>query len=298
VKESSKNGADNLCVQLIKPADGAVRVNFRLADQLFYIKSTAEYLTELPSGYTPDQYTVYTSTATYGVDFTFDKDSRFDEKYQQGTILIPVGEMFGYIPLNILQRKSTSAYIVLEDSEDGRANKPTSILNLKLTAEKAIYFEEKLTGEIPSTWSILDKDGDGFCWEFYAGYGTVCSDSYLSKEGALTPENYLISPAITIPAESVNPELTFELAASATNAYQEKYKIIISESPITLDNCRDAKTLRDFTELTQAYSKRTFQTENIDLSGYQGKTVYIGFVHGDCTDMESLLLKNMVVYGY
>ncbi len=300
VKETSKNGEDNLCVQLIKPANGAVRVNFRLTDQLFYIKSTAEYLTELPAGYKPEQYDVYTGTVTYGTDFTFSGGSglEFDEKYQRGTITIPAGEMFGYIPLNILQRKSTSAYIVLEDSEDARANKPTSILNLRLNAEKVTYFEEKLTGEIPSDWTILDKDGDGFCWEFYSGYGTVCSDSYLSAEGALTPENYLVTPPIIIPQDATAPELSFELAASATNAYQEKYKIIISESPLTLDNCRDAVALRDYTELTQEYSKRTFQLESISLSGYQGKTIYIGIVHGDCTDMESILIKNFLVFGY
>ncbi|WFE86762.1 choice-of-anchor J domain-containing protein [Parabacteroides chongii] len=301
VKEAGKNGEDRLCVQLIKPADGAVRVNFRLADQLFYIKSTTEYLTELPDGYTSDQYIVYTGTTTYGKDFEFGTGSNieYDAKYQTGTITIPAGEMFGYIPLNILQRKGGSAYIILEDSEDARANRPTSILNLKLTAEKTFYFEESLTKELPSTWSLLDKDGDGLGWYYYAKWGLVISDSYdYDTESALSPENYLITPAIVIPADATAPELMFDLAASATNAYQEKYKIIASESPLTLDNCRDADVLRDYTELTSAYSKQTFQTEHIDLSKYVGKTIYIGFVHGDCVDMESLILKNVVVYGY
>lgn len=301
VKEAGKNGEDRLCVQLIKPADGAVRVNFRLADQLFYIKSTTEYLTELPDGYTSDQYIVYTGTTTYGKDFEFGTGSNieYDAKYQTGTITIPAGEMFGYIPLNILQRKGGSAYIILEDSEDARANRPTSILNLKLTAEKTFYFEESLTKELPSTWSLLDKDGDGLGWYYYAKWGLVISDSYdYDTESALSPENYLITPAIAIPADATAPELMFDLAASATSAYQEKYKIIASESPLTLDNCRDADVLRDYTELTSAYSKQTFQTEHIDLSKYVGKTIYIGFVHGDCVDMESLILKNVVVYGY
>lgn len=301
VKEAGQNGEDRLCVQLIKPADKAIRVNFRLAEQLFYIRSTTEYLTELPDGYTDSQYIVYTSTAIYGKDFEFGSGNNieYDAKYQTGTITIPAGEMFGYIPLNILQRKGGSAYIVLEDSEDARANRPTSILNLKLTAEKTIYFEESLTEDLPSTWSLLDKDGDGLGWYYYAKWGLVISDSYdYDTESALHPENYLITPAISIPADATTPELMFDLAASATNAYKEKYKIIVSESPLTLDNCRDAAVLRDYTELTSAYSKKTFQTEHIDLSEYAGKTIYIGFVHGDCADMESLILKNVVVYGY
>lgn len=301
VKESKSAGEDKLCVQLIKPASGSVKVKFRVADQLFYLKSSAEYVTELPEGIQAGQYDAYISTAKYDEDFKFGESNGlvYDNKYKTGSIVIPEGDMFGYIPLNILQRKGSSTYIILEDSEDARANRPTSVLNLKMTAEKTNYFAESLTEGIPSTWSQLDKDGDGLGWYFYEKWGLVISDSYdYDTDSALKPENYLITPAITIPETAVAPELMFDLAASASGAYKEKYKIIASESPLTLDNCRDAIILRDYTELTQAYSKRTFQTEHIDVSSLKGKTVYIGFVHGDCSDMESLIVKNIVVYGY
>lgn len=301
VKESKKDGEDKLCVQLIAPAKGAVKVNFRVADQLFYIKSSAEYVTELPEGISAGQYDAYVSTAHYGTDFAFTETNGlvYDTKYQTGSIIIPEGELFGYIPLNILQRKGNATYIVLEDSEDARANKPTSVLNLKMTAEKTIYFTESLTEGIPSGWNTLDKDGDGLNWYFYEKWSMVISDSYDYDSGnALKPENYLITPAISIPASATNPELMFDIAASATNAYKEKYKIVASENPLTSENCRDAIVLRDYTELTDAYSKKNFQTEQIDISALKGKTVYIGFVHGDCSDMESLIVKNVVVYGY
>ena len=131
----------------------------------------------------------------------------------------------------------------------------------------------------------------------------VISDSYYYGVGdepdrALNPENYLITPLITLPAGISEPVLTFELAASANGAYQEKYKVVLSETPLTLDNCEDAEILRDYTELTDAYRNETFQLEQIDLTGYEGKSFYIGFVHGDCTDMESLIIRNVTVYGY
>ena len=136
-------------------------------------------------------------------------------------------------------------------------------------------------------------------WYFYEKWSMVISDSYDYDSGdALKPENYLVTPAISIPASSMNPTLSFDIAASATNAYKEKYKIVASETPLTLDNCRDALVLRDYTELTDAYAKKNFQNEQIDLSALKGKTVYIGFVHGDCTDMESLIVKNVIVFGY
>ena len=157
--------------------------------------------------------------------------------------------------------------------------------------------EEALTGEIPSTWTILDKDGDGYSWEYYDGYGTVCSDSYRSSK-ALTPENYLVTPAITIPIDANSADLSFDIAASAKNAYQEKYKVVISLQPMTLENCREAEVVRDYTELTAEYKQKTFMTQKIDISRYVGKTIYISFIHGDCTDMESLLLKNVIVNSY
>ena len=88
------------------------------------------------------------------------------------------------------------------------------------------------------------------------------------------------------------------MAASAKNAYKEKYKVVVSLQPISIDNCRDAETLKEYTELTEEYKQKNFVNQTIDLSAYIGKTVYIGFVHGDCTDMESLLLKNVIINSY
>ena len=157
---------------------------------------------------------------------------------------------------------------------------------------------ESLTSDIPASWTILDKDGDGYCWEYYDGYGTVCSDSYLSAEGALTPENYLITPSVSIPEEANAADLLFEIAASAKNAFRERYKVILSETPLTVDNCQSATNLIDYVELTEEYKQKNFIQQRIDLSEYVGKTIYIGFVHGDCSDMESILLKNVTINSY
>lgn len=178
----------------------------------------------------------------------------------------------------------------LSYSEEQKFSTPEVIITTLL--------QEPLTGDVPASWTLIDKDGDGHGWEFYEGYGTVCSDSYLSAEGALTPENYLITPAVSIPAEAQSADLSFEIAASAKNAYREKYKVVVSLQPITIDNCRDAEVLRDYTELTEEYKQKNFVNQTMDLSGYIGKTIYIGFVHGDCTDMESLLLKNVIINSY
>lgn len=300
VKECSANGDDQLCVQLIKPADGAVTIRFRLADQLFFINSTSKYYTELPSG-NADAYQVFHATAKYGEQFSFGSSSNlsFDPVYQTGTITIPQGEMFGYIPLNVIKRDGSSTYLILEDSDNAQANVPTSIMNIKFMATKTYFFIESMTEAFPAGWTMIDADGDGNNWYYYASRGWLYSDSYDDNTGgALTPENYLISPSITIPAGVNDLELTFDLSSAASGAVQEQYRVIISEKPITASNYQDATILRDWTELTADYKRYNFVTEHISIAKYAGKTFYIGFVHGNCTDMYSICLKNVEIFGY
>lgn len=300
VKECTANGDDKICVQLIKPAKETVTIRFRMADQLFFLNSTSKYYTELPEG-NGESYEIYHATAQYGEQFTFCSSSNacFDQLYQIGTITIPAGEMFGYIPLNVIKRDGTGVYLILEDSDNAQANVPTSIMNIKFMATKTYYFIESMTEAFPAGWTMIDADGDGKNWYYYESRGWLFSDSYDDNTSEpLTPENYLISPSITVPAGVNDLELAFDLSSAASGAVQEQYRVLISEQPITESNYKNATILRDWTELTSDYKRYTFVTEHISIANYAGKTFYIGFVHGNCTDMYSICLKNVEIYGY
>lgn len=297
LKESSVIGRDTICVQLIKPTSESVQVNYRIADQLFYIKSKNAFVFDFPEGLGAGDYELYRTDAELETDYRMitEPGVTFDPKYGTGSIVVPAGEMFGYIPVEMLRKSGRGLYIVLEDSPDAMANRPTAVLNWQMAVDKVFYMNADFSMAFPTAWTTIDKDGDGYGWEFYKG--SLTSDSYRSSTGPLTPENYLISPEVTF-GDAKNIAMTFSIAASATGAYQEKYRVIISTQPITEDNCRNAEVLRDYTELTKEHSKGNFIVEQIDLSAYSGKTVYIGFVHGDCTDMEMLMLLNVNIYSY
>ena len=148
-------------------------------------------------------------------------------------------------------------------------------------------------------WTTIDKDGDGYGWNYYADVPSVISYSYISGVGPALPENYLISPALTIPASAQNVTLGFQVAAGANvTDYKEHYKVIISENAITADNCRNADVLQDWTELTAANLDKNFTDVAVDMSAYKGKTVYIGIVHGDCTDQYYMMVRNLSVYTH
>ncbi|MDR2146214.1 MAG: choice-of-anchor J domain-containing protein, partial [Tannerella sp.] len=145
-------------------------------------------------------------------------------------------------------------------------------------------------------WTIIDKDEDGYNWEWFGG--AMTSDSWRSGGvGALTPENYLISPSLAIPADAEQVKVIFQIAAADDSDFEEAYKVIVSENEINFDNCRDAGVLQDWTTLTEEYSDETFVEVSIDLTAYKGKTVYLGFVHGNCTNQYYILFRNLnVIY--
>ena len=161
-------------------------------------------------------------------------------------------------------------------------------------AATVLLSEDFATDPFDRGWTEIDKDGDGYTWEWYDG--AMTSDSWRSKGvGALTPENYLISPSFAIPAAAKNVTLRFQLAAEDDTDYEEAYKVIVSENEITFDNCRDADVLQDWTTLTEEYSDETFVGVSVDMTAYKGKTVYIGIVHGNCTGQYYILLRALSV---
>ncbi|MDR3350782.1 MAG: choice-of-anchor J domain-containing protein [Prevotellaceae bacterium] len=143
-----------------------------------------------------------------------------------------------------------------------------------------------------NTWSLIDKDGDGYNWSSI-DYGvtglTMISRSWINTAGPLTPENYLISPQITIPGGLSSVTLQWLSYSSYGN---EHYKVIVSETPITAANCSDIPAVF---EETLARTNGYLLPKEADLTAYVGKKIYIAFVHYNCTDQEILGIDNVEV---
>lgn len=160
-----------------------------------------------------------------------------------------------------------------------------------------VLLSESFDAALPTTWANIDKDGDGFMWSHDAAKKYVYSKSFdVPSNKALTPENYLVSPELNVPSDAVTVELTFDIAARYGAGYhKEAYKIVVSEQPITLDNAPQATTVKPYYTLTVDYEWEQFQTINVNLTAYKGKKIYVGFVHGNCTDNDALVLRNVTV---
>jgi len=156
------------------------------------------------------------------------------------------------------------------------------------------FFEDFEGGTLPTGWLAVDNDGDGFNWintieqgfgfEAYEGLGAMTSASYDNTAGALTPDNYLITPAIEIGAAST---LSYWHAAQDADWADEFYYVKLSTT---------GTDLGDFTEiLWSGVTPANWAEITIDLSAYAGNVCYIAFQHTEVTDMFWMKLDNVSV---
>ena len=130
-------------------------------------------------------------------------------------------------------------------------------------------------------WTFVDIDGDGGNWftaEGYAHTGSMSafSASYDNNVGPLTPNNWLISPAINLPAGAQIQLKWYAKGMDATD-YAEYYSVYVSTTGNSTSNFTTA--------LYSGTTTSSWVQQTVNLSAYAGQTVYLAFRHYNCTNM-------------
>ena len=148
-------------------------------------------------------------------------------------------------------------------------------------------FEGNMNG-----WSVLDSDGDGYTWEMlynndditcHTGEGMVFSASYDNNIGALTPDNFLISP------RGQYSSISF-WACAQDNAYPEEHfgVGVSTDSGLTM--------LQEWT--ISAKTQGNWYQYTVDLSEYEDQDVYVAIRHFNCSDMNRLNVDDITLMTY
>jgi len=168
-----------------------------------------------------------------------------------------------------------------------------------IAGHHAIFSEDFETADaatgLPEGWTQEDADGDGNGWIStvvndqgtirHHGRGSLYSESYINFFGLLTPNNWLYTPEITLPA---NCSLTFSYAAQDEDYPDEKLGVYIS-----VDGGSYTQLGGDYTPK----ANRLWTEGRIDLSAYAGKTVRFAFVHHNVSDQFRLALDCVAVWA-
>lgn len=158
------------------------------------------------------------------------------------------------------------------------------------------FFDDPVN--LPATWTIIDKDADGHNWrESISGAnGFVVSDSWMSGIiGALTPENYLVSPKINLTELSGTVKLRYTIQVADPVLVEEHYKVAVSTSGNKVADFKDI-VMEETCTVEDTYEVYPYWHERIvDLTPYIGKNIYLTWCHFYCTDMYQIFLDSIQV---
>lgn len=145
-------------------------------------------------------------------------------------------------------------------------------------------------GALPSCWTSIDADGDADVWTFestgyvpHSGSFSAVSASYNSV--ALTPDNYLVTPKMTI--NSADLKLHFFAAAQDIDWAAEHYSVMVSTT---------GTATTDFTEIfNETLSDTAYHQITLPLTAYNGQQIYVAFRHWNVTNMFTMKIDDISI---
>ncbi|MBQ7280621.1 MAG: choice-of-anchor J domain-containing protein [Bacteroidales bacterium] len=155
------------------------------------------------------------------------------------------------------------------------------------------YEERFENGDFTYCWRFVDGDGDRLGWtpstQFFSGHmgynSKACAASASWHQEALTPDNWLITPSISLPEET--SQLEWWESSPRDDDYAEHYAVLLSTKGNDIADF-------DYTLYEATVSApNTWRQRQVSLADFAGQTVYVAFRHFDCTDQFFLLIDNV-----
>ena len=150
-----------------------------------------------------------------------------------------------------------------------------------------------------SNWNYVDRDGDGYNWALasdinasayaHSGADAAIGFSYMNNT-ALSPDNWMITPAITLPNITTLRAEWYDRGFSSQ--YADKYSVYID----TIDGSVE-HFLATSAKFTRTVSNTSWTHRQINLGNYAGKTIYIAFRHWNSTDKYIFSIDDLRVYN-
>lgn len=159
-------------------------------------------------------------------------------------------------------------------------------------------------------WTLIDADGDGYNWMLpsQGGLGHNGSDGMLvsysydnASASPLTPDNFLVSPCVTLPENSV---ISFYVSALDESYPAEHFAVAVSTT--VNDDPTAFTTLQEWTLTAKGQHAR--QSRNVlgdrqgnwyqftvDLSSYAGQEVYLAIRHFNVSDQFAICIDDIFI---
>ncbi|MDR1345093.1 MAG: choice-of-anchor J domain-containing protein [Bacteroidales bacterium] len=191
--------------------------------------------------------------------------------------------------------------VILSGDENTENDSTTITVTNTVCEASTLPFTENFDAStsIPLCWTAIDANNDGYNWmiresaddpnlpmyDAHSGSFFAASQSWVSS-GGITPDNYLITPPLIIPAAGAI--LTYWVGDTYNeDGASEHYSVMISTTGTAAAN---------FTAiLTEDLTTTDWTLKTIDLAAYAGQNIYIAWRHHDCYDAELLKIDDIDV---
>ncbi|MDR1758871.1 MAG: choice-of-anchor J domain-containing protein [Bacteroidales bacterium] len=167
-------------------------------------------------------------------------------------------------------------------------------MSMTMILAQDILFEESFENAVPPAgWLNIDADADGDSWQkdgapaesVIDGYSCAVSRSLWDWD--LHPDNYLITPLISLPA---NKQITLSWWDGScwmdSNGPVETYSVLISTTNTNVASFTN--TVFSITRSDYVWAERT-----VDLSSFAGSSIYIAFRHHDSYNQSGIKIDKI-----
>ncbi|PKR82151.1 hypothetical protein CW751_02095 [Brumimicrobium salinarum] len=159
------------------------------------------------------------------------------------------------------------------------------------------YFEDDFSSPLSNNWTLIDGDEDNNNWlrpqtQQGATVEMATSKSYDNANGTpLTPDNWMISEVIDLSSAVGVTMLSWIARAQDQSFPDEKYSVYVGTASDTTSFIANGA---NFTDVV-GYTGDDWSAESIDVSGFNGQTIYVAFRHHDVTDQFWLNIDDVKV---
>ena len=181
----------------------------------------------------------------------------------------------------------------------------------------ASTFTEGFESGLPSGWNVIDGNSDGYTWcltsaipttwTYYAsmtldwyrtGSNAICSGSFINGVGALTPDEYLVMPQVTLSSSST---LTFWAAAADATYAADHFGVFVSDNGTS-----DWTSVQEWTLTGKSGGNNggpasregkgaklgTWHEFTVNLGAYAGQK-YVAIRHFNCNDQYIMVVDDI-----
>lgn len=174
-------------------------------------------------------------------------------------------------------------------------------LALGIGANAQTYFSADFNDESYAGWTRYDQDGDGKNWAdmFFvpdSNGNPTTPVSLISRSwqvSALTPDNWIVSPAIDLTSATGQLDLYWKVKCAAASWDQEHYSVYVATASDLAS--LEASAVKFSETYDDPADAGTQYTRSLDVSSFAGQTIYVAFRHHDVTDMDYISIDDVVV---